>query len=367
MRLRMATMLVVGLALACSGKQGAQGVAGTEGPTGPQGEKGDKGDPGADGAPGTPGSPGELRVYGDGSAGEVTAPAGLDFLEEAAPTGNLQFTNVTVAAGTNSYFPSGVVLRASGAVNLAGHVQVDRAGAWGYGGVPPSRGISEALARPGQSTTGTGTVYGASGGGILRHPLLLRLSKLAEGGGAFLGPGGGVDYPGGGSLAIVARGPITVTGEIEAIGGGSPYSDGSGGGGGGVVFLASMTKITIDVSAVIDVSGGPGGRSNRRNSVPYNYVTAAGGGGGGGLIRLIAPEVELVYGATLRVDGGAAGANEVLTDLSGTRYGGQAGGNSVGGGGHGGNLKASTTPDPASPGIAGKVLVTEADPTALLL
>jgi hypothetical protein len=134
-----------------------------------------------------------------------------------------------------------------------------------------------------------------------------------------------------------------------------------------VVYLASMTKITVEASAVIDVTGGPGGQANRLNSTPYDYVTAAGGGGGGGLIRLIAPEIELVDGATLKVDGGAAGANAVLSDLNGTRYGGQAGGGSAGGGGQGGNLMGSTTPDPASPGTPGKVLVTLADPTALLL
>lgn len=158
----------------------------------------------------------------------------------------------------------------------------------------------------------------------------------------------------------MAGGTITVRGRIEAQGRSFPTYIGSGGGGGGVVLLASRTSIHVDQTAGIDVRGGDGGESGGQYYGP-------GGGGGGGLIRLIAPTLDVSLGAQLDVAGGAAGARQRYASTPNVKYGGQAGGSSAGWGGAGGRVTGNLTPDAAEAGGDGKVILTEADPTALLL
>ena len=79
-----------------AGPAGATGSEGPAGPAGPAGATGPAGPAGSAGPTGPAGAPGELRIYGDGSAGakNITTTGG-------SLTGNLQFTDFTIAPGAS--------------------------------------------------------------------------------------------------------------------------------------------------------------------------------------------------------------------------------------------------------------------------
>src|SRR5262245_21951539 len=102
----------IGLTAACStgaDVTGSQGPIGPQGPVGPQGDPGPPGTAGADGAmgqTGAAGADGQLRIYGNGSAGDLTVASNSN-LFTLAPQANYQFKNVTINAGVTLTIASG--------------------------------------------------------------------------------------------------------------------------------------------------------------------------------------------------------------------------------------------------------------------
>jgi hypothetical protein len=184
------------------------------------------------------------------------------------------------------------------------------------------------LAGTGAGTTGTGgfgsasqssTIYGASGGGgggfggsggngsdfVLSSgqtlaggvggAALADLANQLQGGSSGGGPGGA--GAGGGAIEIGASQQVTITGEIDAIGGNG--SSGGGGSGGGIFIHAP----TVSLSGILDVQGGAGGLGN-----PYGPGQYAGsGGGGGGEILVDYSSSNSSLGGTDLMSGGAGG------------------------------------------------------------
>jgi hypothetical protein len=99
----------------CDGS--SPGAPGPVGPAGPAGAMGPAGPIGAQGADGS------LRVYGDGSAGNLVVSASST-LEVLTTNGNTQFDDITVVAGQTLTVPSGTVLRCTGTANIAGRILV---------------------------------------------------------------------------------------------------------------------------------------------------------------------------------------------------------------------------------------------------
>ena len=95
--------------IACSSEPGPQGPPGVEGEKGEPGEPGEpgEGELGAPGPPGPAGADGSLRIYGDGSAGElfIAADEALDLTSV-----NTQYSSIVVEGVLN--MASGTILRA---------------------------------------------------------------------------------------------------------------------------------------------------------------------------------------------------------------------------------------------------------------
>lgn len=328
---------------------------------GPEGAQGPQGEPGAQGKPGDTGpagADGQLRIYGDGSAGDLIVAsntiATLGF--DTATDFNYQFTSITVQKNGLLFMPSGCVLRCTGAVAVDGLIALsgpDSSGgsSHGYGGAS----IGGSIAGPGDRGDATANRSGGlPGHGIdqLTAANIVNPGIIGGGGGAGGNAIAGAD--GGGSLLVLAKGAITVsaTGRISADGQ-SNYQAGSGGGGGGVIIMASLTGVTND--GILDANGGEGGDSSS-DSGP-------GGGGGGGIVHLIAPSVTP---GTIHVEGGAAGDIGAAGSVTINVHSGGGGGGACGGdGGYGGTVDTNKNPNNGSAGKAGWVFTTEADPTAL--
>jgi hypothetical protein len=225
--------------IGATGATGATGTSGVAGPAGPAGPTGPTG------AAGPQGAAGAANAYGDGSDGAGSF-ASADWTS-APPSNTLQFTTFTVT-GT-LVIPSGLIIRATGAVTISGSIVVapnTTAGA----------GIGNSAALLGNNSVGTG--------GAATSPLFARLTVNPGSAGGGIGPFTNSNIPdpagGGGTVVIIAGGPVSITGgAIQANGAtGKPgvlnTSIGGGGGGGGVVVLASKTGITN--GGTISVAGG---------------------------------------------------------------------------------------------------------------
>jgi hypothetical protein len=128
--------------------------------------------------------------------------------------------------------------------------------------------------------------------------------------------------------------------------------DRAGGGGGGVVVLASPAPVANQ--GAIRARGGRG-----ENSALCQGPSA---GGGGGIVHLLSPQP--TAGDT-DVGGGPAGQVTGPVDQN-FRSGGGGGGASGGDGGSANTVPAGNgPPNASSPGGAGHVLLTVADPTSL--
>lgn len=328
-------------------------------------------------------------IYGDGSRGDLNISSGLNFLN----SGNLQFNNITVAAGASLFVPSGATIKALGSVTIHGFLNVQ----------PGAQPASQVLAGDSQpslvgpnyfgnaansggsdnSTTSGGlviTLQGRTGAGapaprlIQSTPAHLAIRPTYVGGGAGGHGSSGGGGQGGGFAAIIARGPISVSASGAVNAGGSPgnSNSGAGGGGGGILVLASRTSITN--AGTINSSGGNGANGGTIDS--FNFVTAwgAGGGGGGGIVHLIAPSVSA---GTVLVAGGTPGSVPGPTTFAGavdlTSTGGGGGGACYGRGGNGSLVNGQTntrqftwaTPGGLAPGDPGLLIQTLTDPTSL--
>lgn len=310
------------------------------------------------------------RLYGDGSAGDLTVPAGTHALADLRPDGNVAFASVVIPAGATLVVPHGTTLRCTGSftIQAGGTLSVEPVAQQTYQfenlwagqlvqTVPPPSGIG-LHGGPGEPGTAGSTRRGGVGGDAATSPL------------AVLDPswGGGSIVPvqsqipslplregrGGGGILVRCAGPILNQGALQA-----PGTDGlvgSGGGGGGVVLLGSGTSIT-STSGTIDASGGRGSAGTS--------VNGRGGGGGGGLVRLVAPVIDAPDGQ-IDVTGGGVGAVATVNGSEGTRAGG-GGGGSCGRGGGGDTLNSSNgaTAPIVSAGSAGCIIRTIASPQAV--
>lgn len=342
------------------------GTVGPQGPQGPPGQDGADGRQGDAGPAGAPGADGSLRIYGDGSAGALAVIADIRLGDQGDV--NLQFTDVTVAAGVTLTVQSGTVIRCTGTFTNAGTIVV-QSGAEGAdrpgvdpgtlapAGRPASPGIATRAAGNGEiGGSGAERVAGAGGSGLsefeTRTTLIVGVNAGGAGGAA-LSPGGS----GGGALTVLALGQLVNDGTIVADGQ-AAAPGGGGGGAGGVVILASRTSITQSSDAVIQTLGGDGG--------PADAAAGPGGGGGGGIIHLLSPVID--DRGTTRMGGGAPGLPGAQASVTAAvRSGGAGGGASAGNGGDGGSVPPgdAATPSPASPGADGFALHTRADPSAL--
>lgn len=378
-----------------TGAQGPAGTTGASGTTGAVGVKGDKGDNGnlggsgpigATGSAGSAGSQGPQGpagisgsdfVYGDGSAGAFTAPAGVSTLDVSNP----QFTTFTVGAGNTLHIPSGKTVRCNGAFTNNGTIIVDAVG--GAASYDVSPGLSsQVTALAGISKTAPAAVENGSFFQKGKAFASAQLRSLINPGAV----GGGTAFPatksddasnvyldfvfsaGGGAVRLFAKGNLTNNGSILARGeNGQPGNyvlspsfrqDPGSGGGGGILILASA--IAINQNGSLSAIGGNGSAAFVGDAVFY-----PGAGGGGGLIRLLAPSVT---GAGLNVV--TAGANGSTTgfDFAQASNNGSAGGASAGDGGAffsayiaGGNTLVVHLP------TNGLVIIDQCNPAALLL
>jgi len=310
------------------GPAGAPGTAGAQGATGPQGVAGTQG---ATGPQGAAGINGVVRVWGDGSSGDLVV-SGASTLNGSAT----QFQNINITAGNTLTVGSGTTLRATGSCQISGNLVV-QVGARGGSSVTPTSSTTVPVrvsanygkafrpASPGGYGTNSASIQGGFGATNVQAAearTLVRLTDTAFGAGGEAGDNGS---------------------------GGS----GGGGGAGGLIVLASETSIS-NLGAV-SADGGFGG--------PSSASIGAGGGGGGGVVHFIAPQVTL---GTVSVVGESAGGtfNPVTNS---PRFGGSGGGGFGGNGGAGGNVSSANTALSANAGAAGQVFETEVDPSSLIL
>lgn len=341
------------------GQAGAPGTAGAQGATGPQGVAGSQG---ATGPQGAAGINGVVRVWGDGSSGDLVV-SGATTLDGSAT----QFQNINITAGNTLTVGSGTTLRATGSCQISGNLVV-QVGARGGSSVTPTSSTTVPVrvpanygkafrpASPGGYGTNSSSIQGGFGATSVQANearTLVRLTDTAFGAGGEAGDNGS-GGSGGGGVALYCRQGITINvgGSITADGANAPAS-GGGGGAGGLIVLASETSIS-NLGAV-SANGGFGG--------PSSANIGAGGGGGGGVVHFIAPQVAL---GTVSVVGEAAGGtfNSVTNS---PRTGGSGGGAFGGSGGAGGSVSSTNTALAANAGSAGQVFETEVDPSSLIL
>ncbi|MCC6954120.1 MAG: hypothetical protein IT290_08385 [Deltaproteobacteria bacterium] len=346
-----------------TGPVGATGATGATGPTGLTGATGVAGAAGAAGSTGAAGADGSIRVYGDGSNGNVTISAPTTF------DSRLQYHNITIDSGVTVTVSSGTVIRCTGILTNNGTIEVSSHAVGGsIEGFPsattlmPLRrdanpGIARSSAQNGEIGTFASLVFGGFGGTGLSSESVRNLTRTAMsaggGGGASRFSTGGA---GGGSLVIACANGISNTGTGSISADGVDGSAGSGGGAGGHIVLASPSY--VDNSGTITAVGGDGG-TEAASSGP-------GGGGGGGIIHIITGT--FINGGTTLVTGGA-GRPLVFagTVTSSPRSGGGGGGALAGNGGNGGTAELDDSSSGSTSGAAGVSLVTLTDPTSLLL
>lgn len=288
-----------------------------------------------------------------------------------AVTHNLQFTDFTVNA--NLKVPSGTVIRATGTVTINAALSVDFGASSGAGPkhtigtglvlagmTPAQQGVALSPASSGEYGDNANTRAGGPGGlGLqeLQARQLLHPGPLAGGAGANALATKVTGSRGGGSITILARGPIvvTATGIINADA--RPFgvliagSGGGGGGAGGVIILASKTSVTN--SGSLSAQGADG--------CPSGTNDGPGGGGSGGIAHLLSPTAPVTGAVTLT--GGQPGT--VGGAFTGTeRAGGGGGGACASGGGTGGSAGVSN-PVAGTAGGPGKILASQVDPTSL--
>jgi len=296
---------------------------------------------------------------GDGSAGDLTVSASLDW--EATPPSNPYFNNITIDTGQTLTVPAGTTIRCRGSFINNGTLFV---AANTNGGSRTSSSVkAEALSapHPGDSIRAAGApastfefsidtpflAGGLGGSGIPQTRALSSYNHFQYGGGGGSGhrregtDGNGGD--GGGLVKIRCNGTITNNGLIDA---NASTTINGGGGGGGIVILASLTEVINGASATITANGGDG------EAAGTDHGNA--GGGGGGVIVMIAPSIPNLAGTTSVLGGSAASVSTPIPGMLST--GGGGGGASGGDGGNGGSLSSLANPSAGSNGSSGYVI-----------
>jgi len=309
---------VLRVAAAC--KRNEVPFEGALGPVGPSGPSG---------AAGTQGTAGELRIYGDGSTGALTAEP-LTSLDESS----LQFTDFTIPTGVYVFVGSGTVIRCTGSFTNNGTLLVGDGAEGSRFFVPntnslelASRGAhpgnSRGAAMDGERAMGVSSNPGAGGTALDTRQArrLLAPGPFGGGGGGHGTSSGNAGGTGGGSVTILAATAIVNNGVIDASSH-SQQSFGAGGGAGGVVILGSRGSISNN--GILRADGSGGGDSLTDG--------AAGAGGGGGIVHLLAPVINAV--GAVSVVGGPPGAQGGPGSVTASiRHGGGGGGYRGNGGG----------------------------------
>ncbi len=292
-----------------------------------------------------------VSIYGDGSDGacDITSSANWATTD---PGKDIQCTAFSVASGQTLTVPSGTVIRATGTVDILGTITVVPSGMEGY--------VAASADEDGDA-------------GIALPPFTLR--KLLKPGP--MGCGNGGNFPpgndlsagyglGGGSLVILAQQAMTISGTVEANGGGPGVDTAGnydGGGAGGIIILASKTSISN--TGTLSADGGQGNAAGSNAAYGANF--SPGGGGGGGIIHLLSPNNTNATRGTITVNGGSVGTGSFIAYATGNG-GGACGGN----GGIGDQYNESAPGGPqtatAQPGSSGLVITTTvADPATLFV
>jgi len=188
------------------------------------------------------------RFYGDGSAGNLTVSSNVTWAAFPPTGNNLNFTDLTIDAGSTLSIPAGTVIRCTGTFANNGTITVFDAGNHGVLDIrsysfssftAPGRGdASRAAGMPDAHTALGVTLFGGKGGrGIPKTVAASSFNNFTRGGGGGVGSVGfGVGYgDGGGLVKIYCQGAVINNGVIEANGSsGVSVSTFGGGGGGGV-------------------------------------------------------------------------------------------------------------------------------------
>ena len=255
-------------------------------------------------------------LVSDGSDGAFNPGPGTTVIDLAAvaPDGVFNFTTIDIPVGTTVRFSNNaantpVFFGATGAVNIAGTIDVSASGRAGGpgGGSGGLRGINDSRI---DGDPGTGVIPGTGGGGGIGATTFSELGR-AGGGGGNATPGltatsrtGSPPAPGGNIGAVTD--PLIAGGAGGGGGGrgrffGVDLTGGDGGGAGGAIQIS--TPGTMDISGTINTIGAHGG-------VAFANVFSfggPGGGGSGGTIQLDADVLTLTDSAVIRATGGAGG------------------------------------------------------------
>ncbi len=253
-----------------AGPEGPQGPRGTQGPQGPPGAQGPQGMPGAQGQAGLqgpPGSSGATALYGDGSDGALVISSAVDWTSNP-PDGLLQYSSLTITPTGSLTVPSGLKIRVTGDVTIAGPLVVTAiaGGACGY-------------------------LYNPSITQVGLSPFKARLLEPIH------------DVLSASNLTLLAVGSvlITPTGSISAVAGPAGQSNA---GAGGILILGSRTAVTN--LGNLSVRGADGANGDQGHY--------AGGGGGGGIIHLLGTSLAA---GSYDASGGAGGTPGQLLDGTG--------------------------------------------------
>ena len=313
-----------------TGPQGQPGPVGPQGQMGLQGPTGPRGPMGYAGPQGPQGTSGALTLYGDGSDGALTISSAVDW-NVTPPSGMLQFSSFTITPTGSLTVPSGLVIRVTGNVSIAGPITV-------------SQGTSDYGANCYSATSSaTGSVPALS---TLQARMMMKLPVA----------GNTVQYDSiGGGIAVLSTGPISITGNGSIS---APGLDKSPVGPGGIPFPATPGGIVI-LGSRASITNAGGIIANGGKGADGNISWGGGGGGGGGIVHFLAPSI---VSGTVDVSGGSGGQNSTGTD--GLDMGGGAMGGSCGGsGGNAGYLNFA-----AGPGGTGQVFTTiTSEPAALFV
>jgi hypothetical protein len=240
------------------------------------------------------GSTGADGAFSPTSSQSIQVPAGgvFNFLTVNIPSG-VTITFTRNAANTP------VTILASGNVTIAGTISVagqnvgssvnngGLGGPGGFNGGQGGYGFSPYAGVAGEGP-GAGTGGGSVNGGSLGSGGGGHAGAGANGGGPTAGQGGatygsatGIPFiggsGGGGAILIASSGTITITGRIDANGGGgASFSNGANGGGGSGGLIRLMANTITGTNGFLNVAGGSGG----------SFGSPAGGNGGVGFIRV---------------------------------------------------------------------------------
>lgn len=317
-----------------------------------------------------------IRVFGGTNLTDKSCTNG-----EVLDQGIYYFKNFTVPAGVSITVSYSCTIYCSGNVDISGTVNVVPMG------LSPSQvGVvlnGLATTQDGNASTGLGSKgvaypWGAQSwgtGGKQGAVTCWASSGNIQG-------WYGVPGDGGGAFWVEAAGAVSVSGSILAKGAdggrgaignsqtpGSIQSGvfamvgGTGGGSGGLIYLSSLSTVTVTASGTLDVRGGNGSNAVANNN-GNNGVALGGLGGGGGYVVCVAPTINTT-GSSILLTGGTWGqpagvgfsiTSNIITltnpnSASGNALGGAFGGNS------GSNTYTTTTQVTLAAGGTGKLVI----------